>query len=175
VTQAGSVVHLALYYRPIHRTDGVYKAAARPKTAAATPPRAYFGAPVGIAPESDPDEEEEESLSLSAPAAPPEPPEVDMVMDAVMDPVIELEESVSVVYVLVELDTMVIGTIVLRVSRDSGTVATDSEVLTTLVMGTFSVERLLSSSDVLEKTSDSTDVETGTVTISALPAESVVD
>lgn len=98
-----------------------------------------------------------------------------MVMDAVMDPVIELEESVSVVYVLVELDTMVIGTIVLRVSRDSGTVATDSEVLTTLVMGMFSVERLLSSSDVLEKTSDSTDVETGTVTISALPAESVVD
>ena len=68
MTQTGTVVHLALYYSTIHGADGVYKAA-RPKTAAATPPRAYFGAPVGIAPESDSDSDEEELLS--APAAPP--------------------------------------------------------------------------------------------------------
>jgi len=165
---------LALHYSTVHRADGVYKAA-RPKTAAATPPRAYFGAPVGIAPESEPDEEEEESLLLSAPAAPPEPPvEVDMVMDAVMDRVIE-SESVSVTYTLVELITLVLtATTALLVARDSGTKVVRVEVPTTLVMGTRFVAILLSTDDVLEMTFVSTLVSTGTVTISGLPAESVV-
>lgn len=78
---------------------------------------------------------------------------VDMVMDAVMDPVIELEESVSVVYVFVELITLVLtGMTVLLVSRDSGTVATEVEVPTTLVMGTRFEERLLSSVVAAETT-----------------------
>jgi len=107
VTQTGTVVHLALYYSTIHGADGVYKAA-RPKTAAATPPRAYFGAPVGIAPESDSDSDEEELLS--APAAPPLPPDMEEVIEEVMLWVLVLtepSESVLITTGTLELRTLV--------------------------------------------------------------------
>jgi len=107
VTQADTVVHLTLYYSTIHRADGVYKAA-RPKTAAATPPRAYFGAPVGIAPESDSDSDEEELLS--APAAPPLPPDMEEVIEEVMLWVLVLtepSESVLITTGTLELRTLV--------------------------------------------------------------------